>query len=208
MKEKRSQKADFSEKTATWKRHSGELFRLGSRCKTGRAEGLRRHTGGAALRAHTGIRRKNPLRAWENASSVYRRQSDAASGRKRKNAAERKAHGGAAECVRSSLQPGAFRERFFPSAQKATPRKNGSVGARRPENRRAGASNEKGEGSLPPLSKASATIRRCGSCPQRSSGADARTSGRRSHLHRWGWRWSWWSSLHRRRRGRRGAGRS
>lgn len=178
MKEKRSQKADFSEKAATWTRHSGELFRLGSRCKTGRAEGLRRHTGGAALRAHTGIRRKNPLRAWENASSVYRRQSDAASGRKRKNAAERKAHGGAVECVRSSLQPGAFRERFsFGSEGNAA--KNGRVGARRPENRRAGASNEKGEGSLPPLSKASATIRRCGSCPQRSSGADARTSGRR-----------------------------
>lgn len=68
--------------------------------------------------------------------------------------------------------------------------------------------NEKGEGRSLPFTKASATIRRCGSCPQRSSGADARTSGRRSHLHRWGWRWSWWSSLHRRRRERRGAGRS
>ena len=53
-----------------------------------------------------------------------------------------------------------------------------------------------------------ATIRRCGSCPQRSSGAGARTSGRKSHLHRWGWRWSWSSSLRRQRRGRRGAGRS
>ena len=137
MKEKRSQKADFSEKAATWTRHSGELFRLGSRCKTGRAEGSRRHAGGAALRARTGIRRKNPLRTWENASSVYRRQSDAASGRKRKNAAERKAHGGAAECVRSSFQPGPFRERFsFGSEGNAAKKwKRGRANAGKPEGR-------------------------------------------------------------------------
>ncbi len=63
-----------------------------------------------------------------------------------------------------------------------------------------------GNKSLP--GKAYATIRRCGSCPQRSSGAGAQTNGRRSRLHPWGWRWSWWSSLRRQRRGRRGAGRS
>ena len=67
----------------------------------------------------------------------------------------------------------------------------------------------KGEGnqSLPPIKgvRYNQTMRKC---PQRSSGADARTSGRKSHLHQWGWRWSWSSSLRRQRRGRRGAGRS
>ena len=207
MKEKRSQKADFSEKPPHGRATPGNFsaWEAAAKQPARKAYGaipeerpfvLTRESAG---RIPFGLG-KTPLPYIGGKAMPRRGGKGKTPLRGRRTAGRRSACGVRFSRGRSG--------RVFPSAQKATPRKDGSVGARTPENRRAGASNEKGEGSLPPLSKASATIRRCGSCPQRSSGADARTSGRRSHLHRWGWRWSWWSSLHRRRRGRRGAGRS
>ena len=171
MKEKRSQKADFSEKPPHGRATPGNFSAWEAAAKQ------------AARKAHDAIPEgesagripfelgKTPLPYIGGKAMPRRGGKGKTPLRGRRTAGRRSACGVRFSRGRSG--------RGFLSAQKATPRKNGSVGARTPENRKAGASNEKGEGSLPPLSKASATIRRCGSCPQRSSGADARTSGRR-----------------------------